>query len=87
MKVQDGCDRFCAYCVIPFVRGRPISRSLKDVEKEAKQLVENGCREIILTGVNLGLYGGDISSSLGELVKRLGRIDGLSRLRFGSIEP
>ncbi len=87
LKVQDGCDRFCAYCVIPFVRGRPISRSLGDVEKEAKQLVGNGCREIILTGVNLGLYGGDISSSLGELVRRLGRIEGLSRLRFGSIEP
>ncbi|MBC7078559.1 MAG: MiaB/RimO family radical SAM methylthiotransferase, partial [Synergistales bacterium] len=87
LKVQDGCDRFCAYCVIPFVRGRPVSRSLEDVEKEAKQLVENGCREIILTGVNLGLYGGDISSSLGELVRRLARIEALSRLRFGSIEP
>ncbi|MDI3500000.1 MAG: threonylcarbamoyladenosine tRNA methylthiotransferase MtaB, partial [Synergistaceae bacterium] len=82
LKVQDGCDRFCAYCVIPFVRGRPVSRSLDDVESEARRLVEGGCRELILTGVNLGLYGSDISSSLGELVRRLGRIEGLSRLRF-----
>ncbi|HPP38091.1 MAG TPA: MiaB/RimO family radical SAM methylthiotransferase, partial [Thermosynergistes sp.] len=87
LKVQDGCDRFCSYCVIPFVRGRPVSRGLDDVESEARRLVEGGCRELILTGVNLGLYGSDISSSLGELVRRLGCIGGLSRLRFGSIEP
>lgn len=87
LKVQDGCDRFCTYCVIPFVRGRPVSRGLDDVESEARKLVEGGCCELILTGVNLGLYRSDISSSLGELVRRLGRIEGLSRLRFGSIEP
>jgi threonylcarbamoyladenosine tRNA methylthiotransferase MtaB len=87
LKVQEGCDRYCTYCVIPFLRGRPVSRPLDDTEAEARRVVEAGCGEIVLTGIHLGMYGRDIGSSLAELVRRLSGIPGLVRLRLGSLEP
>lgn len=87
LKVQDGCDHFCSYCIIPWVRGKPVSRPLDEVEKETRSVVASGCSEVVLTGVHLGLYGRDLSTGLDELVLRLAEIPGLKRLRFGSLEP
>lgn len=82
LKVQDGCDHYCSYCIVPYVRGRPVSRRADEVALEARRIVASGCKEIILTGIHLGLY-----DDLPGLVRRIGNIDGLKRLRFGSIEP
>ena len=82
LKVQDGCNHFCSYCVVPYVRGYPVSRNLAETVEEAAKIVESGCNEIVLTGVHLGLY-----EELDVLVRRIGEIPGLKRLRFGSIEP
>lgn len=87
LKVQDGCDHFCSYCIIPWVRGKPVSRPLEEVEEEVRSVIAAGCPEVVLTGVHLGLYGRDISSGLDDLVRRLSDIPGLRRLRFGSLEP
>jgi threonylcarbamoyladenosine tRNA methylthiotransferase MtaB len=82
LKVQDGCSHYCSYCIVPFVRGRPVSRDLDESVEEARRIVASGCPEIVLTGIHLGLY-----EKLAELVRRIGAIDGLKRLRFGSVEP
>lgn len=82
LKVQDGCSHFCSYCIVPYVRGKPVSRNLNDALSEAERIVGSGCPEIVLTGVHLGLY-----EDLPLLVKKIGSIRGLKRLRFGSIEP
>ncbi len=82
LKVQDGCSHFCSYCIVPYVRGRPVSRNADDAVAEAEKIVGSGCPEIVLTGVHLGLH-----EDLPLLVKRIGAIAGLKRLRFGSIEP
>ena len=87
VKVQDGCSHGCRYCIVPRVRGRSVSRPPEDVLEEVRGLVGSGCREVVLTGVHLGLYGRDRGTDLGELVKRLARVEGLVRLRFGSLEP
>ena len=87
LKVQDGCDHGCAYCIVPSVRGRPLSRPPEEVWAEARRVVASGCAEVVITGVHLGLYGRDGACSLGELVRRLGEIEGLRRIRFGSLEP
>ncbi|MCR5347590.1 MAG: MiaB/RimO family radical SAM methylthiotransferase [Fretibacterium sp.] len=87
VKVQDGCSHFCTYCIIPFLRGRPVSRPVENVLKEARRLVEGGCREVVLTGIHLGTYGRDTGSSLAELVRALSGVEGLERLRMGSLEP
>ena len=90
LKIQEGCDHFCSYCVIPYLRGRSTSRQLEDVLTEARRIVEHGCREIVLTGTHLGMYGRDNSShdgGLAELVGKLSGIPGLTRLRLGSLEP
>jgi len=84
IKIQDGCNRFCSYCIVPYLRGRPVSRPLKDVIGEINNVVAFGCKEIILTGTNLGDYsceGGGIS----ELIEEIARMD--VKLQFGSIEP
>ncbi|MCI6989675.1 MAG: tRNA (N(6)-L-threonylcarbamoyladenosine(37)-C(2))-methylthiotransferase MtaB [Campylobacter sp.] len=87
VKIQEGCNFRCSYCIIPAVRGR--SRSIDEAEilNEASNLVANGLDEIILTGTNMGSYGKDTSSSLARLLSKLGDIKGIKRVRLGSLEP
>ena len=88
IKVQDGCNSFCSYCVIPFMRGRSRSRTIDDVVREVKTLVKNGYREVVLTGINIGDFdGGDGSKRLSHLVQAVDEVDGLSCLRISSIDP
>jgi len=82
LKVQGGCSHYCSYCIVPFVRGKPVSRDLDESVEEARRIVASGCPEIVLTGIHLGLY-----EKLAELVRRIGCLNGLKRLRFGSVEP
>ncbi|MFP4026530.1 MAG: tRNA (N(6)-L-threonylcarbamoyladenosine(37)-C(2))-methylthiotransferase MtaB [Candidatus Brocadiia bacterium] len=88
LKVQEGCDFFCAYCIVPFVRGEPRSRPLQEAVKEAQRLISRGFREIVLTGIHLGLYGRDRpdDENLPNLVRSLADLPGLERLRLSSIE-
>ncbi len=86
LKIQDGCDFMCSFCVIPFARGRARSRALWDIQREALELVELGHKEIVLTGVNIGTYDFD-GKTLLDVIKMLERIDGLERIRISSIEP
>lgn len=88
IKVQDGCDLFCAFCIIPWVRGKPASKPIDVVLDEARALVANGFREVVLTGIHLGAYGRDLhdGTSLAGLVERLVEVDGLDRVRLSSIE-
>lgn len=88
LKVQDGCNNFCAYCKVPLVRGRSRSRALKEVVREAKMLVKSGHKEIVLTGICLGSYGLDLypKFTLVDLLKELEVINGLYRIRLSSIE-
>ncbi|MBR0071017.1 MAG: tRNA (N(6)-L-threonylcarbamoyladenosine(37)-C(2))-methylthiotransferase MtaB [Campylobacter sp.] len=87
IKIQEGCDFNCAYCIIPSVRGK--SRSINEnlIINEAKELVANGFSEIVLTGTNIGSYGKDKNSTLGKLIANLGKIQGIKRIRLGSVEP
>ena len=87
MKIQDGCNHFCTYCIIPFLRGRPVSRPRENIINEIKRLIDNGTKEIIFTGIHLGLYGRDINSSLADLIRDVSKIKELTRLRLGSLEP
>lgn len=89
LKIQDGCDEFCSYCILPYVRGRSKSRDFDEIIKEAKRLVDNKYREIVLVGIHLGDYGKDIDvqDALVELLKELEKIPRLSRIRLSSLEP
>ncbi len=87
LKVQDGCNNFCSYCIIPYARGRIRSRSLESSLKEARRLASNGFSEIVLVGIHLASYGKDTGESLLDLLKGLNEIDGISRIRMGSLEP
>ena len=90
IKVQDGCNQFCSYCIIPYTRGRVRSRRPEDVEKEVRDLAEKGYQEIVLTGIHLSSYGTDFKEEhqdLLELTKQLHQISGVKRIRFGSLEP
>ena len=90
IKVQDGCNQFCSYCIIPYTRGRVRSRRPEDVEEEVRTLAEKGYQEIVLTGIHLSSYGIDFKEEpqdLLELTKRLHQIPGVKRIRFGSLEP
>ncbi len=86
LKVQDGCDFFCSFCVIPYARGRARSREFNDILSEARQLAEAGHRELVLTGINVGTYQ-DGSKTIRDVVEELENLDGLDRLRISSIEP
>jgi len=86
LKIQDGCDNFCAYCIIPRARGLPQSRDFADIVRDAKNLVSRGVREIILTGINIAKFSSP-KGSLIELIDELNAIPNLLRLRLGSIEP
>lgn len=91
IKIQDGCNQFCSYCIIPYTRGRVRSRSPKEVVEEAKRLAENGYQEMVLTGIHLSSYGLDFLKEermeLLELLQKLDEISGLKRIRLGSLEP
>ena len=86
VKIQDGCDNFCSYCIIPFVRGKCRSKDYDTVIREVKELVNNGYKEIVLTGIHTGSYGVDLDISFADLLRGLIKVDGLKRLRISSIE-
>ncbi len=87
IKIQEGCNFRCAYCIIPFVRGNARSQDENTIVEQVRKLALNGYGEFVLTGTNIGSYGKDKGSSLGKLVQRLGAIRGVRRIRLGSIEP
>lgn len=89
IKIQDGCNKFCTYCIIPFARGGVSSKKPRKVIEEVRSLVSNGYKEIILTGINTTSYGYDlpIDINLIDLIEMLGSIDGLKRVRVGSVDP
>lgn len=89
LKIQDGCNRFCTYCKVPYVRGPARSRSVKDVLEEVSNLNNNGVKEVVLTGVNLGTYGRDIdkgTTNLAKLISLISNFKGIKRIRLSSIE-
>ncbi len=86
VKIQDGCNAFCSYCIIPYVRGRVRSKDPEDVIKEVTALVEKGYKEIVLTGIHTGRYGTDINTNLEELLNKLVNIPNIYRIRLSSIE-
>ena len=98
LKIEDGCNQFCAYCLIPYVRGRVRSRDPEDVLEEARRLAEKGWSEIVLTGIHISSYGLDFEGDAGmraagygapliALLRRLDEIPGIRRIRLGSLEP
>lgn len=87
IKVQDGCNQFCTYCIIPYARGRVRSRKAEDVLQEIQRLAENGYREVVLTGIHLSSYGIDIGDNLLHLIEEVHGIEGIRRIRLGSLEP
>ena len=91
MKIQDGCDRFCTYCIIPYARGGKVrSRDIESIVNEAKTLAENGYKEVVLTGIHVASYGKDLRESnikLLDVIKRINEIDGIERIRTSSVEP
>jgi len=87
LKIQDGCDYYCSYCTIPYARGRSRNNSVIHTIEEAKKAVEKGFKEIVLTGVNIGDFGKSTGENFPGLLKALGNVEGLHRLRLGSIEP
>ena len=88
IKVQDGCNQFCSYCVIPYARGRVRSRDMEDVLSEVKDLSAKGLKEVVITGIHVGSYGVDKGEpQLIELLEKVNEIDGIERIRMGSIEP
>lgn len=99
IKIQDGCDQYCSYCIIPFARGHVVSRDEEETLKEISDLAEAGCREFVITGIHLSSYGLDRSyniaakdgsfnnTALTEIIKRISAIKGVERIRLGSLEP
>lgn len=101
IKIQDGCNQFCSYCIIPYARGRVRSRKMKDILQEVRNLTANGYKEIVLTGIHISSYGLDFehtadeqedygpfkNSALIDLIEALSGIEGLERIRLGSLEP
>ncbi len=87
LKVQEGCDQFCSYCIVPLARGRIRSLPIMEAVKEFKVLVESGFHEIVLTGIHLGAYGKDLGLTLADLLTELLKVSGNYRIRLGSIEP
>lgn len=87
IKVQDGCNQFCSYCIIPYTRGRVRSRSEEEVIEEVTELAHHGYQEVVLTGIHLSSYGTDTGSSLIQLIEQVHQIEGIKRIRLGSLEP
>ena len=90
IKIQDGCDRFCSYCLIPYARGHIRSRKIENVIEEIKKVVEEGINEVVITGIHIASYGRDFKGEnigLIDLLEEINKIKGLHRIRLGSIEP
>ena len=90
IKVQDGCDRFCSYCLIPYARGHIRSRKIENVIEEIKKVVDEGINEVVITGIHIASYGRDFKGEnigLIDLLEEINKIQGLHRIRLGSIEP
>lgn len=88
IKVQDGCNQFCTYCIIPFARGRVRSRAKSDVIREVTDLAKNGYQEVVLTGIHLSSYGVDLEGeNLLSLILAVNEVEGIKRIRLGSLEP
>ncbi|MCH5316335.1 MAG: tRNA (N(6)-L-threonylcarbamoyladenosine(37)-C(2))-methylthiotransferase MtaB [Eubacterium sp.] len=87
VKIEDGCDRFCSYCIIPMSRGRVRSKPLDDLKKEIKNLAENGIKEIVLVGINLSAYGKGEDFNIVDAVKLCAENESILRVRLGSLEP
>ena len=87
IKVQDGCNQFCTYCIIPFARGRVRSRKAEDVIEEVKRLAGHGFKEVVLTGIHLSSYGIDTGENLLQLIRLVHEVEGIERIRLGSLEP
>lgn len=89
VKIEDGCNNYCAYCIIPYARGRVRSRNIDKIEEEVIKLSQNGYREIVLTGIHIGSYGRDIDNkyTLIDVLERVCSVSGIERVRLGSLEP
>ncbi|NTW72455.1 MAG: MiaB/RimO family radical SAM methylthiotransferase, partial [Eubacteriaceae bacterium] len=88
IKIQEGCDQFCAYCIIPYARGPVRSRKMENIISEAEKMAANGNKELVLTGINISAFGKDSKEgTLQELILRLNQIEGLKRIRISSLEP
>lgn len=88
IKIQDGCNQFCSYCIIPYVRGRVRSRKPENIVNEVKTLAATGVKEVVLTGIHISSYGTDLENiSLIELIEAIHEIEGIKRIRLGSLEP
>ncbi len=86
IKIEDGCDRFCSYCIIPYARGRVRSRNIEDIVAEAQLLAKSDYKEIVLVGINLTAYGKDNGKNLADVVESIAGINNVERIRFGSME-
>lgn len=89
IKVQDGCNNFCSYCIIPYAKGRVRSRKAESVIKEVQEIVKKGIKEVVITGIHVASYGKDFTdgTSLIDLLEQINEVEGLKRIRLGSIEP
>lgn len=87
VKIEDGCNRFCSYCIIPYARGRVRSKTIEDLKLEVENLAQNGYKEIVLVGINLSAYGQDIDKNLCDAVEAVCENDKILRVRLGSLEP
>ena len=89
IKVQDGCNQFCSYCIIPYARGRVRSRQQDSIIEEITQIAQNGIKEVVITGIHIASYGRDFGNENGliDLLEKINDIDGISRIRLGSLEP
>ena len=89
IKIQDGCDRFCTYCLIPYARGPVRSRKLEEIVEECKKIAQSGIQEVILTGIHISSYGKDLKEKIAliDVLESIHEIDGIQRIRLGSLEP
>lgn len=87
MKIEDGCDRYCSYCIIPYARGFVRSKAVEEIRREAEELAENGYIEAVLVGINLSAYGKDNGLNLCDAVEAVCSVEGIKRVRLGSLEP
>lgn len=89
IKIQDGCNNFCSYCIIPFARGRVRSRKIENVISEITDIAKKGIKEVVITGIHIASYGIDFDEKIGliDLLEKINKIDGIERIRLGSLEP